>query len=211
MHKEMTPLTVISKKKSSGTVLSVTDATLEPRNGLIFRLMLLKWLEYKGWNTEVGIQRLEYRGCKTEVGILGQGYWGANVQGWGNYNTDNLKFMEQQAWYEDMEIERLLTIYAGGSLDLTNIPLANGCSEERSTKHHLHNLLMIQPQNILSHFISQRIVLLGTFLHFNTGYTDSFLILYMMSKTSGNGITRGQNDLTHKRPASDFSRTGSPV
>ncbi|KAI5816424.1 hypothetical protein BZA77DRAFT_293311 [Pyronema omphalodes] len=70
---------------------------------------------------------------------------------------------------------------------------------------------MSKVENILSHFISQRIVLLSTFLHFNTGYTDSFLILYMMSKTSGNGITRGQNDLTHKRPASDFSRTGSPV
>ena len=41
-------------------------------------------------------------------------------------------------------------------------------------KERERNLLMIQTQNILSLFISQRIVLLGTFLHFNTGYTDSF-------------------------------------
>jgi alpha-N-arabinofuranosidase len=44
---------------------------------------------------------------------------------WGYYNSDGLGFLEYLEWCEDMEIEPLLTIYAGYSLDLTNKQPAN--------------------------------------------------------------------------------------
>jgi alpha-N-arabinofuranosidase len=43
---------------------------------------------------------------------------------WGYYNTDGLGLMEYLAWCEDMEMEPVLAVYAGYSLDGTSYPEA---------------------------------------------------------------------------------------
>ena len=44
---------------------------------------------------------------------------------WGYYNTDGLGLMEYLAWCEDMDMEPLLAVYAGYSLDGTSYPPEN--------------------------------------------------------------------------------------
>ena len=47
------------------------------------------------------------------------------VGDWGYYNTDGLGLMEYLYWCEDMDIEPLLAVYAGYSLDGTSYPLSH--------------------------------------------------------------------------------------
>jgi len=47
------------------------------------------------------------------------------VGDWGYYNTDGLGLMEYMYWCEDMEMEPLLAVYAGYSLDGTSYPLSH--------------------------------------------------------------------------------------
>jgi len=47
------------------------------------------------------------------------------VGDWGYYNTDGLGLMEYLYWCEDMEMEPLLAVYAGYSLDGTSYPLSH--------------------------------------------------------------------------------------
>ncbi|KAA8895832.1 alpha-L-arabinofuranosidase A [Sphaerosporella brunnea] len=49
---------------------------------------------------------------------------------WSYYNTDGLGYLEFLEWCEDMEIEPLLSVYAGYSLDITNISPANTVPQE---------------------------------------------------------------------------------
>lgn len=44
---------------------------------------------------------------------------------WGYYNTDGLGLMEYLYWCEDMDMEPLLAVYAGYSLDGTSYPLTH--------------------------------------------------------------------------------------
>lgn len=49
---------------------------------------------------------------------------------WGYYNSDGLGYLEFLEWCEDMEIEPLLTVYAGYSLDDSGISPANTVWED---------------------------------------------------------------------------------
>jgi alpha-N-arabinofuranosidase len=47
------------------------------------------------------------------------------VGDWGYYNTNGLGLMEYMYWCEDMEMEPVLGVYAGYSLDGTSYPEQN--------------------------------------------------------------------------------------
>jgi alpha-N-arabinofuranosidase len=47
------------------------------------------------------------------------------VGDWGYYNTGGLGLMEYLEWAEDMDMEAVLAVYAGYSLDGTSYPLEN--------------------------------------------------------------------------------------
>lgn len=87
-----------------------------------------KFLRFPGGNNLEGISIDTRWQWKKNIGPL------INRAGrpgnWGYYNTDGLGYLEFLLWCEDMEIEPLLTVYAGYSLDESGANPANTVPED---------------------------------------------------------------------------------